>query len=63
MRGNQGWSTAGRAGRKKTNIGTRPQRNIRATAEEWAIIKKFAQIAKSDMNKARKFLQEMEETK
>ena len=35
---------------------------MRATDEEWAIIKKFAQIAKSDINKARKFLQEMEES-
>lgn len=61
MRGNRplssgGWSTAGRAGRKKTPVGTRPQRNIRATDEEWNVIKKFAAIAKSDLPQAKKIL-------
>lgn len=56
MRGNQGWSTAGRAGRKKTEVGTRPQRNMRATEEEWQLIKRFAAIAKSDLPQAERML-------
>jgi len=61
MRGNRplssgGWSTAGRAGRKKTDIGTRPPRNMRATDEEWQLIKKFAEIAKSDLPQAERRL-------
>lgn len=62
MRGNRplssgGWSTAGRAGRKKTDLGTRPSRNMRATEEEWALIKKFAEIAKSDLPQAERMLE------
>lgn len=54
-RGNQGWSTAGKAGRPAT--GQRPPQNMRAYKDEWELIKQFAEIAKKDKDKAKSLLE------
>lgn len=54
-KGNQGWSTKGRAGRPKTE--ERPRRWIRLHEEEWELVKAFAEIVKADMEKAKKLLE------
>ena len=60
MRGNQGWSTAGRAGRPKLRSPeeskARKMCSLRATAEEWELIKELAKIAKEDIEKAKAML-------
>lgn len=60
MRGNQEWSTAGRAGRPKLkspcDSKARPMRSMRATDEEWELIKQFAKIAKENIDKAKAML-------
>ena len=60
MRGNQGWSTAGRAGRPRlanpADSRTRPQHAIRAYDDEWEVIKQFAALAKRDLQKAREIV-------
>lgn len=61
MRGNQGWSTAGRAGRPRlaspADSKMRPQHAIRAYAEEWEVIKRFVALAKQDLQKAREIVE------
>jgi len=51
-RGNQGWSTKGRAGRKPLPPGEkRKNRSLKATDEEWAKIQEFARKIKGgDVN-------------
>lgn len=61
MRGNRplesgGWSTAGRAGRPRT--GKKPGRSIRATDDEWRLIKQFAAIVKESPKVAEEMLKE-----
>lgn len=63
MRGNQGWSTAGRAGRPKLKSPeeskARKMHSLRATAEEWELIKEFAKLAKSDIQIAKETIESM----
>ena len=49
------------AGRPKKEISTaRPQNQIRAYPEEWALIKRFAELVKSDRMKAENILNSLE---
>ena len=61
MRGNQGWSTAGRAGRPRlshpADSKTRPQHQVRAYDDEWEVIKRFAALAKRDLQRAREIVE------
>lgn len=60
MRGNQGWSTAGRAGRPKLKSPeeskARKMRSLRASDEEWELIKEFAKLAKDDIREVTKMV-------
>lgn len=61
MRGNQGWSTAGRAGRPRlanpADSKARPQHQVRAYDDEWAVIKEFVAIARTDLQRAQKLVE------
>jgi len=62
-RGNQGWSTAGRAGRPKLqspeDSKARKQRQLRAHDDEWELIREFAKLVKADIEKARELLSQV----
>lgn len=56
-RGNQGWSTAGKAGRKPMPPEEkRRNRTLKARDEEWEIIKRFEKLVKADFSKAKEVL-------
>lgn len=53
--------TRGRpAGWRKEKSEMRPQRQLRAHDDEWALIKRFAEIVKSDKVKAEKLLNSLD---
>lgn len=58
MRGNKGWSTKGRAGRKPMlPEEKRKNRTLKARDEEWAVIKRFEKLVKTDFSKASQILE------
>lgn len=64
MRGNQGWSTAGRAGRPKLTgpdaSKKRPVHAVRAFDDEWNLIKRFTKLVKRDMKKAGELIKQFD---
>ena len=60
MRGNQGWSTAGRAGRPKLKSPeeskARKMRSLRASDKEWELSKEFAKLTKDDIREVTKMV-------
>lgn len=60
--GNQGWSTAPRAGRPKSTGPARTNRTIRATDDEYNLIKRFIVLVREQPNDAKKILDEDEDT-
>lgn len=58
-RGTRGGKREG-AGRPLTAGVPRKSRQTRATDEEWELIRKFSQLVKRDMEKARELLQSIE---
>ena len=58
MRGNQGWSTAGKAGRKPLPAEDRRRnRTLKARDDEWEVIKRFEKMVKTDFSKASQILE------
>lgn len=55
--GNQGWSTAPGAGRPKSPGPERKNRTIRASAEEYELIKRFIVLVREHPEKAEKILE------
>lgn len=55
--GNQGWSTAPGAGRPKSTGPARTNRTIRATDDEYQLIKRFIAIVRTKPETAEKILE------